>query len=566
MMPASPHPNARVPTAVDRAADAYFDAVVAASPMTATHLGIARHQDEIDDLSLDGLREQSTLRRRTLAELEAAQPVDDVDRVTVEAMRERLGLAEEIHAAGLDAMELNNIASPMQSVRDVLDLMPTDSEEQWATISRRIAAIPTALTQYVESLEHAADQGLVASRRQVEVCIDQARELADDDAYLATLPSTARVGRAEPSDSLRSDLKTSTDAARQAYRDLADALTRLRERAPEELGCGRERYQLYSRSFLGSTVDLEETYAWGQEELARITALMEETAQRIRPGAGVKEAIAALDEDPAYRLEGTDALKAWMQGKADEAVAALAGTHFDVPKPIRTIECTHRPDPDRRHLLHGPSDDLSRPGRMWWSVPKGVTTFGTWRELTTVYHEGVPGHHLQVGQTVYRQRPAQPVAPPRSSWTSGHGEGWALYAEWLMAELGYMEDPGNLMGLLDGQSLRAARVVLDVGVHCELRGAGRGRWRAPGPTTRRGRSSTPHAQPDHRLSCASSSIDTSAGPGRHRATRSASGLWTELRAEVARREGDAFDLADFHRRALDVGSTGLDVLSTAVLG
>ena len=102
---------------------------------------------------------------------------------------------------------------------------------------------------------------------------------------------------------------------------------------------------------------------------------------------------------------------------------------------------------------------------MWWSVPKGITTFGTWKELTTVYHEGVPGHHLQCAQAVLRSELLNKWRR-LDLWISGHGEGWALYAERLMAELGYMEDPGHRMGWLDGQSLRAARVVIDIGVHC----------------------------------------------------------------------------------------------------
>ncbi len=74
-----------------------------------------------------------------------------------------------------------------------------------------------------------------------------------------------------------------------------------------------------------------------------------------------------------------------------------------------------------------PAADLSRPGRMWWAVPPGQTVFHTWQEKTTVYHEGVPGHHLQLGSAI--------VDDDLNSWrklasfTSGHGEGWALYAE-----------------------------------------------------------------------------------------------------------------------------------------
>ncbi|GAA1250843.1 DUF885 domain-containing protein [Janibacter melonis] len=558
----SPTDTPRQRTEIDRIAEDYLDASVELSPLEATYLGVPGREDALDDLSPAGLAAHSELRRRTLAELEAATPVDDVDRVTVEAMRERLGLAEEVHAAGLDAMELNNIASPMQAVRDVLDLMPTDTEEQWATISRRIAAIPTALSQYAESLRHAADRGLVASRRQVDVCAEQARELAADDSYLGTLPSSARVGDAEPSAPLRSDLETSTTAARQAYLDLADALVALREQAPDTLGCGRERYALHSRAFLGSEVDLEETYAWGQEELARITAQMEQVAEQIRPGASVKEAIAILEEDPAYRLEGTDALREWMQGKADEAVSALGGSHFDIPEPVRTIECRIAPTQTGGIYYTGPSDDFARPGRMWWSVPKGVTTFGTWRELTTVYHEGVPGHHLQVGQTVYRRELLNRWRR-LAAWTSGHGEGWALYAEWLMAELGYMDDPGNRMGLLDGQSLRAARVVIDIGVHCGFEApaeVGGGEWTYEKAWT----FLDTHAnQGTEQLRF---ELDRYLGwPGQAPSYKIGERLWMELRDEVARREGDDFDLAAFHRRSLDIGGVGLDTLRRAVL-
>ncbi|GAA3620730.1 DUF885 domain-containing protein [Marihabitans asiaticum] len=555
--------HARPSTEIDRIAETYLDEELALSPLSATYLGLPGREDEIDDLSPDGLEEMSRLRRRTLDTLDAAEPADEVDRVTLEAMRERLGLAEEMHDAGLDAMELNNIASPMQSVRDVLDLMPSDTEEQWATIGRRVAAIPEALEEYVQSLRHAADRGRITSRRQFRVCAEQARDTAAEGAYLAALPESARTAQGPVPDSLRRDLETSAQAAREGYLALAAALDDLGERAPEQLGCGRERYALYSRQFLGSTVDLEETYAWGQEELARITAQMEQTAQQVRPGASVKEAIAALEDDPAYRLEGTDALQAWMQDKADEAITALAGEHFDIPDPVRAIECRIAPTQTGGIYYTGPSDDFARPGRMWWSVPKGVTTFGTWRELTTVYHEGVPGHHLQVAQTVYRRELLNRWRR-LASWTSGHGEGWALYAEWLMAELGYMDDPGNRMGLLDGQSLRAARVVLDIGVHCGFEApaeVGGGDW------TYEKAWAFLDAHANQGTEQLRFELDRYLGwPGQAPSYKIGERLWVELRNEVARREGEAFDLKAFHRRALDIGGVGLDTLRSAVLG
>jgi uncharacterized protein (DUF885 family) len=333
--------------------------------------------------------------------------------------------------------------------------------------------------------------------------------------------------------------------------------------APVADAVGRERYAVFSRSFLGSAIDLEETYIWGQKELARIADLMQQTASRILPGASVPEAIAHLATDPARMLAGTEALRAWMQQKSDAAVAALADTHFDIPEPIRTLECRIAPTHTGGIYYTGPSEDFSRPGRMWWSVPKGVTEFATWHELSVVYHEGVPGHHLQIAQTTYRRELLNRWRR-MAAWISGHGEGWALYAEWLMADLGFLDDPADFLGMLDSQSLRAARVVLDIGIHCGFDApaeVGGGAW----DYDKAWRFLTAHSsksEPQLRYE-----LDRYLGwPGQAPSYKVGERLWLALRDEVRRRDGDAFDLKAFHRRALDIGSVGLDVLRAAVLG
>ena len=135
-----------------------------------------------------------------------------------------------------------------------------------------------------------------------------------------------------------------------------------------------------------------------------------------------------------------------------------------------------------------------------------------------------------------------------------------------MAELGYMDDPGNRLGLLDGQSLRAARVVLDIGVHCGFEAPGRGRRRRL--DLRQGLAVPHRPTPTRARRCLRFELDRYLGwPGQ------APGL-QDRRAALARscatrsqrREGDAFDLKDFHRRALDIGGVGLDTLREAVLG
>ena len=554
----------RPQTEVDRIAERYFDAMVELSPINATYLGVPGHDEDLDDLSPAGNLAQSQLRQRTLEELRGATPSDDVDKVTVAAMTERLGLAEERYAAGLDEMSLNVIASPLQGVRDVFDLMRQDSVEDWRVFATRMAKIPQALEGYKESLLAARDRGLVAPQRQVVESAKQSRDLTAEDGYFAKLVTDARAGDAPLDGDVKSQLAEAAQAASAAYGATADWLEReLLPHAPEADACGRERYALESRYFLGASVDLEETYRWGQEQVADLHAQMQAIAEGLEPGASVERGVEILDADERYHLHGTDALKAWMQERADEVITNLKDVHFDIPGPVQRIECMIAPTQTGGIYYTGPSDDFSRPGRMWWSVPKGNTEFRTWNELTTVYHEGVPGHHLQVAQTVYRSELLNKWRR-LESWTSGHGEGWALYAERLMAELGYMDDPGNRMGWLAGQSLRAARVVIDIGVHCGFEApeeVGGGEWTYDKAWTYL----TRYGFMDEKV--LRFELNRYLGwPGQAPAYKIGERLWLQLRDEVKQREGDAFDLKAFHRRALDIGGVGLDTLRAAVLG
>jgi uncharacterized protein (DUF885 family) len=558
-----PSQATRPQTDVDRIAERYFAAAVALSPINATFLGVPGGEEDLDDLSPAGNAAASQVRRTALSELAGASAVDDVDRVTVAAMTERLQLAEDRYAAGLDEMSLNVLASPLQSVRDVFDLMSQDSEEDWRVFATRMGKIPAALEGYREALLLARERGQVSPRRQVEACAEQSRDLTADDGYFAKVVADATVGDEPLAGEARAALAASAEAASAAYGAMADWLEReLLPHAPEADACGRERYALESRYFLGATVDLEETYRWGQQEVADLHAQMAQIADGLEPGASVARGVEILDADEKYQLHGTEALKAWMQERADEVIADLKDVHFDIPGPVQRIECMIAPTQTGGIYYTGPSDDFSRPGRMWWSVPKGNTEFRTWNELTTVYHEGVPGHHLQVAQTVYRSGLLNRWRR-LEAWTSGHGEGWALYAERLMAELGYMDDPGNRMGWLAGQSLRAARVVIDIGVHCGFDApdeVGGGAWDYDKAWTYL----TRYGFMDEKV--LRFELNRYLGwPGQAPSYKIGERLWLQLRDEVKERQGDAFDLKAFHRRALDIGGVGLDTLRAAVL-
>ncbi|WP_211239792.1 DUF885 domain-containing protein [Jiangella gansuensis] len=546
------------PRTVDEIADAYVDVYAALDPFTATYVGLTGYDDASTDLSPDGFAERRQLTQQILAALDTATAADERERVAGEAMRERLGLDLEMDDAGLNR-SLNVIDSPMHWVRETFDLMPTETDDQWASINARLRQVPTALEQYRQTMLADTAAGRPPALRQVLAVAEQARRIAD--TFFAGLVATAPEG-------MRGELDPAAADASLAYERFGRFLTDMvAPKAREDDAVGKDAYSIASRHFLGAEIDLDETYEWGVAELARVEAEMAEVARQIVPGGTVDDAVAALDAEPDRKIVGTAGLQAWMQDLSDRTVEAMNGVHFDIPEPIRRLECRIAPTKDGGIYYTGPSDDLSRPGRMWWSVPEGVEEFSTWRETTTVFHEGVPGHHLQVAQVVYR-REVLNRWQRLMCWVSGHGEGWALYAERLMADLGFLDDPGDRLGMLDSQAFRSARVVVDIGFHLG-KDVPESLARADGLTPGRWTPESAYAflrahcrMPDEFLRF---ELDRYLGwPGQAPSYKVGERIWLAAREDARRRQGDAFDLREFHRAALDLGSVGLDPLKNAL--
>lgn len=553
---------------MDDLANRYVDEWAALDPIGATYVGVAGHDGELTDLSPEGHAAQADLDRRTLAALDTLVPAGEGERVAKEAMQERLGLALERYEAGQVTSQLNVISSALHSVRSVFDLMPLAGEEAARNVAARMHQVPRALAELRRTYDGAADAGHIAARRQIVEVAKQCAVWTDPagDDFFRTL--SARTGAAAPlPESLRADLDRAAEEATAATAEFGRYLRdELAPRGGTREAVGRDHYQLASRYFLGATVDLDETYLWGFQELARLEGEMRVVSDKIVTGGSVDEAVAALDADPGRTIAGKEAFRDWMQELADRSIADLAGTHFDIPEPIRRIECCIAPTSDGGIYYTGPSEDFVRPGRMWWAVPQGIDEFSTWREVTTVYHEGVPGHHLQVAQTAYRADMLNRWQR-LLCWCSGHGEGWALYAENLMDELGYLDDPGDKLGMLDAQAFRAARVIVDIGMHLELE--------VPVDNPfgwRPGERWTPelgweflraHCRvPEESLRF---ELNRYLGwPGQAPAYKVGERIWLQARADARARKGADFDLRTFHRDALNLGSLGLDPLKAAL--
>ncbi len=560
-------------TPVFALADAYVDAAAALDPVWATEAGVTGYDDQLTDYSPDGIEARAALCRQTLVDLAGLPTPDGLEQLAASLLVERLDTQLALIDGGESWRDLNNIASPVQGIRDVFDLMAYDTVEDWETAGRRLAAVPDAVAGLVAAYEQGRDQGLTAARRQAREAADQAAAWSGDgpdEPFFDRLVSQATaVDGVTPA--LQADLAAAAAAATEAYAGLAEYLrSSYAPDAAESDAVGATRYQVLARAFLGAEIDLVEAYEWAWEELARIETDMVGECERLRPGAGIAETVDWLEHDSDLAVEGIDALRQWLQDLMDQAVADLDGTYFDIAPPVRTVEAMIAPPGGAAAMYYtAPSEDFSRPGRTWYPPPAGQTRFPLWTEMSTAFHEGVPGHHLQGAQILLQREQLSRFA--RVTFIPGHGEGWALYAERLMDEFGFLDRPEYRMGMLAAQAMRAIRVIIDIGMHLEL--AIPTSQPGPEPVFSPGERWTPdlgreflRLRSRHPESFVASELVRYLGwPGQAISYKIGERVWLDARADARDRHGADFDLKAFHAYALDLGPLGLDQLREQLL-
>jgi uncharacterized protein (DUF885 family) len=559
------HPSSG-PRPVRDVADAYVDQLAVLNPILATSIGVPVGQDRLPDLSPAGDRAETELRVATLAKLGDVERAaaanggfaDDDDRRCARLLRERLETEDAVSASGENLRAMSNIFGPPQRVRSTFLLMPTATEEDWAVIARRIAAVPDALAGHRESLAEGARRGLHAAPRQVTTVAGQLADWQTGGNGKGWFAGFAAAGP----DALRADLDRAAAAADTAVASLREWL--ISEYLPGAQGTpdgvGADRYKAGARRFLGADLDPVEAYEWGWDQYREISAQMQAEAAKILPGASPREAMKYLD-DHTEVVEGVEEVRLRLQGLMDEAMVNLAGTHFDLADPIRVVEAKIAPPGSAAAPYYtGPSQDFSRPGRTWLPT-LGKTSFPLWGLVSTWYHEGVPGHHMQIAQWRYLSAQLS-VYQTAVGGVSACSEGWALYAERLMDELGYLELPGARMGYLDAQLMRAIRVIIDIGMHLELTVA------ADSPMFA-GETWTPDKALDFfdahigrgRDFLESEVVRYLGMPGQAISYKLGERAWLAGRDAARRARGAEFDLKAWHMAALSLGSLGLDDLA-----
>lgn len=542
--------------------DDYINTVAELDPAAATYMGIAGHDHEMTDFSPAGHDARANNDRQTLAKLNALDSSASSDRLAAGVLRESLEISGAEYDANEHLVSIRVLAGDVDAARAIFDLMPTDTPEQWSVIAERMSKVPQAFAGMRESWKLGLDRGVKAQRRQVLASSDQLATWAGRKNAPAFFEQFAESAAAVPGAPLE-QLRKAAKNASQALSETADFL--VNDYAPQadtHDGVGPERHALARRRFMGMKVEAKDAYEWGWAEVQRIDAEMERVAQEILPGSSLAEVRHFLDTDPSHSIQGEGALRDWLQKLMDDAMSFLIdNNHFSIPDSIRTVEAMISPPGGAAAMYYtGPSEDLSRPGRTWYPT-NGRTVFPRWSEPTTAYHEGVPGHHLQVAIATINSEKLSRFQ--RNTFVSGHGEGWALYAERLMEEFGFLENPEYRLGYLYAQAFRAARIVIDTGIHCGFAIPQSSSWH-PGEQWNPElmfEFLSAHSSSDDEFN--RSEINRYLGwPGQAISYKLGERVWLDLRDDAKKKYGAEFDLRKWHAHALDLGNLGLDLLKS----
>ncbi len=550
-------------------ASAFVDAYAARCPTQATLAGIPGDHRGWDDLSVGGADSlRALLAQHRDAVLALPAPTERWGRVARRVLREWLDerIAYFDHADHLS--DLNNIESPLQHVRQVFDLMDTTTLRAWDVIVERLATVGDVLGRYEGSLEEGQRRGLSAAERQVRAAVAQSRVHASPASGLRALRTsfdTSPVAKDAGAANTAKKLDGAIESACAAFGRFATFLeAHYLPRATRTDPVGERRYVRSAARFLGMQFDPLETYAWGFREILEIERRMEAIAATIRPGASVGDVIRELEASESERVESTETFLALMRERQARALAELRETHFDVPEAIRRIEVKLAPPGGALGAYYvPPSEDFARPGTVYYA-PSDQKKYTLFSEITTAYHEGFPGHHLQCGLQVYF---AESLSRHHRLLVccSGYAEGWALYAEQLMEELGYYERPSYVLGMLLAKLFRACRIIADIGMHLELKIPSTFDFH-PGEVwnwglcvellMKRGFIDKAFAE--------SEATRYLGWPGQAISYKVGERVILDLRNEMKAKLGEGFDLRKFHEAVLSAGSVGLDHLRDIV--
>jgi uncharacterized protein (DUF885 family) len=540
---------------VNDLADRYWEAFLELDPTTATIYGDERYADRLEDPGPDGRARLRSLMERTRDEAAAIDTAGLMteDRITRDILKVVAELqVEQDDQAFYQLRVVDQMSGPQQLLPQLTQFQPADTPERLEAFLARLRAYPDFMAANVGILRDGIASGLTAPRIVAERVIAQVDRMLAVPIESAIVPSMVRVASDADRERVRDAIRDLVYPADRAFVDAlrGDYLAATREEpglwsAPH----GEELYRTAIRSWTTLELDPKDVHAIGLDELASIEGERREIARRAGFGDDTAAYRAALDADPANTPRTKAELVARATEDIDRAMAAAPRFFGVLPRAgceVRPVEEYKEKDAPFAYY-YPPAPDGSRPG-IYYANTYDLASRKYTKLATTTYHEAAPGHHFQISLEMenphlntFRRLGARAVG-------GAYIEGWGLYSERLADEMGLFRSESERFGMLDAQAWRAARLVVDTGLHA-LRWP---RQRSIDFLRDAGLSETDAVIETDRYIC---------WPGQALTYKIGQREIERLRAELARRDGSSFDLRAFHDTVLGHGSLPLATLA-----
>ena len=545
----------RQPSAVDELSERFWEAILELNPVTATVYGDERYADRLDDPGPEGRAATRRLMERTLAEVDAI-PVDGLateDRITRDMLRvvAELGIEEDDQRI-YQLRVVDQMSGPQQTLPQLTSFQTADTPARLDAFLARIHAYRDYMAANTGILREGIGSGLTSPRIVAERTIAQIERMLEVPIDAAIVPSMIKVESDADREKIRDAIRDVAYPADRAYLDVlrTDYLPKTREEpglwsAPN----GDALYRTAIRSWTTLELDPEAVHRIGLEELDAI----DDERRKISRAAGFGDDIDAyrrsIEADPDNTPRTKDELVARANEDIERGLAAAPRYFGRLPRAgvgVRPVEEFKEKDAPVAYY-YPPTTDGSRQGIYYangYDLPSRKYT----KLATTTYHEAVPGHHFQItlemenpDLNTFRRLGARMVG-------AAYVEGWGLYSERLADEMGLFRSEGERFGMLDAQAWRAARLVVDTGIHA-LRWP---RQQSIDLLQKIGLSETDAVIETDRYIC---------WPGQALTYKIGQREIERLRTELTARDGKDFDVRTFHDAVLGHGSLPLATLS-----
>jgi len=540
---------------VDDLSERFWESILELNPTTATVYGDERYNDRLEDPSPAGRARTRALMERTRAEAEAIDPTDlpTEERITRSMLLVVSALSMEEDDLHLHQLRVvDQMTGPQQLLPQLTSFQPADSPERLDAFIARLHAYAGFMAANGETLREGLASGLTAPRIVAERTIAQIERLLEVPIGSAVVPTMVRVASEADRERVRDvvrDVVYPADAAfLETLRGEYLAATR-QEPGLWSAPNGEALYRTAIRSWTTLDLDPEAVHQTGLEELETIEAERREISNAAGFGDRTTDYRASLDADAANTPVTKDELVARALEDIERGLAAAPAYFGVLPRAL----CEVRPVEEYKErdapfaYYYPPAPDGSRAG-IYYANGYDLPSRKYSKLATTTYHEAVPGHHFQI--TLEMENPHLNAFRRLGSRMVGgaYAEGWGLYSERLADEMGLFRNEAERFGMLDAQAWRAARLVVDTGLHV-LRWS---RQRSIDFLRETGLSETDAVIETDRYIC---------WPGQALTYKTGQREIERLRRELAERDGSRFDLRAFHDEVLGHGSLPLATLS-----